>query len=63
MRLLRISGNSIYRRLRAIVSEVVCCSYLWQDSLKWSDTCAWVESDSELWENNELWNNNSLWPK
>lgn len=62
MRLLRIAGNSIYRKLRAIVSEVTCCAVLWKDSETWSDVCAWRESDNELWENESLWNNNSYWP-
>ena len=63
MRLLRITGNSIFRKLRAIVSEATCCTALWKDSNAWLDDCSWVEEDHDfLWNNPDIWNNEQTWP-
>ena len=66
MRLLRISGNSIYRGIRKAVSVVVgCCEALWKDNITWDDACLWKDGEVQccdtLWNNNELWENNCLW--
>jgi hypothetical protein len=63
MRLLRISGNTIYRGLRKISAVVVtCCGSLWKDSEIWYDSCQWREGDDDIWVNGDLWNNESYWP-
>ena len=61
MRLLRITGNSIYKRIRALAVALGCCDTLWKDSVAWDDDCLWKEPEDQccnsLWNNNELWNN------
>ena len=63
MRLLRITGNSIYRRVRALASILGCCDTLWKDSVAWDDDCDWKEPtcDGEIWVNSEIWDNECTW--
>ena len=65
MRLLKILGNSLHRRLLSSSSILVgCCNELWQTNRQWDDNCEWVEPDcgSDIWVNNEIWTNECIWP-
>jgi len=63
MRLLRITGNSIYKRIRAIAAVLGCCDTLWKDSVAWDDDCEWKEPDCDgvIWVNTEIWDNECTW--
>jgi len=65
MRLLRITGNSIYKRFRTFAAILGCCDTFWKDSVAWDDACLWKEPEDTccdtLWNNNELWNNECIW--
>lgn len=64
MRPIRIYGNSIFKRIRALASILGCCDTLWKDSVIWDDDCEWKEPDCDgvTWVNSEVWNNECSWP-
>lgn len=63
MRLLRLSGNSIYRGIRRAASVIAsCCNSLWKDNEKWDEDCVWTEGCDDTWYNNEIWDSNEIWP-
>ena len=63
MKFLRIAGNSVYKRIRALAGVLGCCDTLWKDSIAWSDDCEWKEPTcgGEIWVNSEIWDNSCLW--
>ena len=64
MRPLRITGNSIFKRIRALASILGCCNTLWKDSVAWDDDCDWEEPTcgGEIWVNSEIWDEECPWP-
>ena len=65
MRPLRITGNSIFKRIRALASILGgCCDELWKDAVVWDDDCDWEEPTcgGEIWVNSEIWDEECPWP-